>query len=47
MFIVKIHSSKKNKYAEDTLGTLGFAQRAKKIKNNVKQNVQMGVKEYM
>ena len=31
---------------EDTVGTLGFAQRAKKIKNEVRQNVEMGVKEY-
>jgi len=39
-------ASKKVRYCEDTIGTLGFAQRAKKIKNDVKQNVEMGVKEY-
>jgi hypothetical protein len=39
-------ASKKVRYTEDTIGTLGFAQRAKKIKNDVKQNVEMGVKEY-
>ena len=39
-------ASKKVRYTEDTIGTLGFAQRAKKIKNEVKQNVEMGVKEY-
>jgi DNA repair exonuclease SbcCD ATPase subunit len=39
-------ASRKVKYTEDTIGTLGFAQRAKKIKNNVKQNIMMGVKEY-
>jgi hypothetical protein len=39
-------ASRKVRYTEDTIGTLGFAQRAKKIKNKVTQNVMMGVKEY-
>lgn len=28
------------------MGTLGFAQRAKKIRNEVRQNIEMGAKEY-
>jgi len=44
-FLIK-SASRKEKYRDDTINTLGFAQRAKKIKNEVSQNVVLSQLEY-